>query len=180
VLALGVILASVQACGQDTPAVTLRGDRFDPVRSLIAETIREHGLASVAIAAAQDGEIVWEEAFGWADEENQIAATPNSIYALASISKSFTATGLMVLVERGLIDLDRPVNDYLGDAKLVSHVGDPAEATVRRVLLHTAGLPLHYNIFFEGELVRPPEQDESIRRYGMIVDQRRRCSSHSA
>ncbi len=171
VLALGVILASVQACGQDTPAVTLRGDRFDPVRSLIAETIREHGLASVAIAAAQDGEIVWEEAFGWADEENQIAATPNSIYALASISKSFTATGLMVLVERGLIDLDRPVNDYLGDAKLVSHVGDPAEATVRRVLLHTAGLPLHYNIFFEGELVRPPEQDESIRRYGMIVDQ---------
>ncbi len=170
-LLLGVVLAAVQGCGQDMPAVTLRGDRFDPVRSLIEETIREHGLASVAVAAAQDGEVVWEEAFGWADRENRVPATPNSIYALASISKSLTATGLMVLVERGLIDLDRPVNDYLGDAKLISHVGDPAEATVRRVLLHTAGLPSHHNIFFEDELVRPPEQDESIRRYGMIVDQ---------
>jgi CubicO group peptidase (beta-lactamase class C family) len=169
-LALGVLAVAAQACGHDTPAVTLRGDRFDSVRSLIEETIRTHDLASVAIAAAQDGEIVWEEAFGWADKENQIPATPNSIYALASISKSFTATGLMVLVERGLIDLDRPVNDFLGGSKLISHVGDPAEATVRRVLLHTAGLPSHYNIFFKGELVRPPEQDESIRRYGMIVD----------
>jgi len=171
VLLLGVILAVVQACGPETPAVTLRGDRFDPVRSLIAETIREHGLASVAIAAAQDGKIVWEEAFGWADRENQVPATPSSIYALASITKSFTATGLMVLVERGLVDLDGPVNDYLGEAKLVSHVGDPAEATVRRVLLHTAGLPSHHNIFFEGELLWPPDQDESIGRYGMIVDQ---------
>lgn len=172
ILLLGVSLSGVPAaCGQDTPAVTLRGDRFDAVRSLIEETIRTHDLASVAIAAAQDGEIVWEEAFGWADREQQIPATSQSIYALASISKSFTATGLMVLVERGLVDLDRPVNDYLGETKLVSHVGDAAEATVRRMLLHTAGIPAHYNIFFEGELVRPPDQDESIRRYGMIVDQ---------
>ena len=171
VLALGVILAVVQACGPDTPDITLRGDRFDPVRSLIAETIREHGLASVAIAAAQDGEIVWEEAFGWADRENQVRVTPSSIYALASISKSFTATGLMVLVERGLVDLDGPVNDYLGEAKLVSHVGDPAEAAVRDVLQLTAGLPFHVNIFLEDDAVRPPAQDESIRRYGMIVDQ---------
>jgi CubicO group peptidase (beta-lactamase class C family) len=170
-LLLAVISVAAQACGRDTPAVTLRGDRFDPVRGLIEETIRKHGAASVAIAAAKDGEIVWEEAFGWADTESQTSATPNSTYALASISKSFTATGLMVLVEQGLVDLDRPVNDYLGEVKLVSHVGDPAEATVRRVLQHTAGLPSHYNIFFEGELVRPPEQDESIRRYGMIVDQ---------
>jgi CubicO group peptidase (beta-lactamase class C family) len=171
IVLLGVIAVAAQACGRDTPAVTLRGDRFDPVRSLIEETIRKQGVASVAIAAAQDGEIVWEEAFGWADKENRVPATPNSIYALASISKSFTATGLMVLVESGLVDLDRPVNDYLAEAKLVSHVGDPAEATVRRVLQHTAGLPSHHNIFFDGELVRPPEQDESIRRYGMVVDE---------
>jgi CubicO group peptidase (beta-lactamase class C family) len=170
-LSLCATLPGAQACGQDMPAVTLRGDRFDPVRRLIEETIQTHGLASVAIAAAKDGEVVWEEAFGWADRENEVPATPNSIYALASITKSFTATGLMVLVERGLVDLDRPVNAYLRETELVSHVGDPAEATVRRVLTHTAGLPAHHNIFLEGELVRPPEQKESMRRYGMIVDE---------
>lgn len=132
--------------------------------------MREHDLASVAVAAAWDGEIVWEEAFGWADRQGQRPATPDSIYALASISKSFTATGVMVLVERGLVDLDRPVNDYLGDAKLRSHGGDADRATVRHVLQHSAGLPMHYNIFFADESARPPDPDESIRRYGIVAD----------
>jgi len=172
VLLVGVLLTVVPGCGQDTtPEVRLRGDRFDPVRSLIGETMRKHHIASVAIAAAKNGEIVLEEAFGWADMEKQSAATPQSIYALASISKSFTATGLMVLVERGLVDLDRPINDYLGETKLVSYTGHAEQATVRRVLQHTAGLPSHVNVFFEKETARPPDQDESIRRYGIIVDQ---------
>ena len=149
----------------------LRGDRFDPVRSLIAETARKYKIASVAIAAAKDGEIVWEEAFGWADRAEEIPATPHSIYALASISKSFTATGLMVLAERGLVDLDRPVNDYLGAAKLTVHAGDPEQVTVRRVMQFTAGLPMHHNIFFEGSGAKPPDEDESIRRYGIVVEE---------
>jgi CubicO group peptidase (beta-lactamase class C family) len=171
-LLLGVLLTVVLGCGQEkTPKVRLRGDRFDPVRSLIDDTVRKHNIASVAIAAAKDGEVVWEEAFGWADKEKQTSATPHSIYALASISKSFTATGLMVLAERGLVDLDRPVNEYLGEAKLISYMSDSSQATVRQVLLHAAGLPMHHNIFFENEAAQPPAQDESIRRYGVIVDQ---------
>src|SRR5688572_32186710 len=114
----------------------------------IAETIRsrlvEKSLPSLAVAVARDGEVLWEEAFGWADRENRIAATPHTLYSLASISKPITATGLMILKERGLIDLDRPINDYLGHAKINVRVGDPAAATVRRVANHTAGLPLHY------------------------------------
>lgn len=172
VLLAGVLLTVIQGCRQEKmPEVRLRGDQFDPVRSLIDETIRKHKIVSVAIATAKDGVVVWEEAFGWADRAKQIPATPQSIYALASISKSFTATGLMVLVERGLVDLDRPVNEYLGEAKLVSYVGDPAQATVRQVLQHTAGLPSHVNVFFQNETAYPPDQDESIRRYGIIVDE---------
>jgi CubicO group peptidase (beta-lactamase class C family) len=75
----------------------------------------------------------------------------------------------MILVERGLIDLDRPVNDYLGDAKLQAWVGDAAGATVRRVASHTAGLPLHSQHFYDDESHRPPPPDETIRRYGNLV-----------
>ncbi len=172
IILAGVVVAVGQACGQEpAPEVPLRGDRFDPVRSVIDETIRSHNIVSLAIAVAKDGEIVWEEAFGWADREEKRQATPHSIYAQASITKSFTATGLMLLVERGLVGLDDPVNDYLGDSGLISHVGDPAEATVRLVLQHAAGLPTHANVFFANEASAPPDRDESIRRYGFIADE---------
>ena len=144
-------------------------DRFDAVRTVIAQGIVQRGIPSVAVAVARDGEIVREEGFGWADRENRIPATAHTLYSLASISKPITATGLMILVERGLVDLDRPINDYLGDAKLTARVGNAEDATVRRVANHTAGLPLHYQFFYDDEpYIRPP-MDETIRRYGNLV-----------
>ncbi len=79
----------------------------------------------------KDGVIIWEEGFGWADRENRIPADEHTMYSLASISKPITTTGLMILMERGELDLDTPINDYLGDAKLKAWVGDPNDATVR-------------------------------------------------
>jgi CubicO group peptidase (beta-lactamase class C family) len=75
----------------------------------------------------------------------------------------------MVLKERGLLDLDKPINDYLGDAKITIRVGSAEAATVRRVANHTAGLPLHYQFFYEDEPYRAPARDETIRRYGNAV-----------
>ncbi|HJU43051.1 MAG TPA: serine hydrolase domain-containing protein [Vicinamibacterales bacterium] len=144
-------------------------DAFDSVRRVIQREMSERQVPSVAVAVARDGRIVWEEAFGWADRENRIAATPHTLYSLASISKPITATALMILKERGLIDLDRPINDYLGEAKINVRVGDAAAATVRRVANHTAGLPLHYQFFYEDEPYRAPSRDETILRYGNTV-----------
>jgi CubicO group peptidase (beta-lactamase class C family) len=129
----------------------------------------EQVLPSLAVAVAREGEILWEEGFGWADREGRVAATPHTLYSLASISKPITATAIALLAEQGRIDLDRPVNDYLGAAKLTARVGDAAAATVRRVADHTAGLPLHYHLFPLDEAPRPPSRDETIRRYGNLV-----------
>ena len=169
-IAAAALLAAAACNSTSTPEITPSGDRFDSTRRLINEALRE-GAPSIAIAAAQDGRIVWEEAFGWADRGNGTAATAHSVYALASISKSFTATGLMILVERGLVDLDRPVNDYLGEAKLTPFAGDPTGPTVRQVLQFTSGLPTHVNIFVGDDRRLRPDQDESIRRYGIVVDE---------
>jgi CubicO group peptidase (beta-lactamase class C family) len=142
---------------------------FESVRLFIKKQIVENQVPSIAVAVARDGQILWEEAFGWADRENRIAATEHTMYSLASISKPFTATGLMVLKERGRIDLDRSINGYLGDAKLKARVGNVDEATVRRVANHSAGLPLHYQFFYEDEPHRVPSMDETIIRYGNLV-----------
>src|SRR5262245_46849617 len=142
---------------------------FDRVREFIKQQLGERHFPSISVAVARDGQIIWEEAFGWADVEKRILATPHTMYSLASISKTFTATGLMILKERGRIELDRPINEYLGEAKIVVRVGNPAETTVRRVANHTAGLPLHHQFFLEDEPYRAQSRDETIRRYGNCV-----------
>jgi CubicO group peptidase (beta-lactamase class C family) len=144
-------------------------DPFGSIRDLIRAELVEQVLPSLAVAVARDGEILWEEGFGWADRENRVLATEHTMYSLASISKPITATGLMLLQEQGKLELDRPINDYLGEAKLKAWVGDAADATVRRVANHTAGLPLHYHFFPEDEPRRRPPMGETIRRYGILV-----------
>jgi CubicO group peptidase (beta-lactamase class C family) len=142
---------------------------FAAVRSLIQSRLVEQSIPSLAVAVARDGQLIWEEGFGWADRENRRPATEHTLYSLASISKPITATALMVLKHRGQIDLDRPINDYLGTAKIKAWVGDAKDATVRRVANHTAGLPLHYQFFYADEPYRRPAMDETIRRYGHLV-----------
>jgi CubicO group peptidase (beta-lactamase class C family) len=160
-LAIGFVLSSIAAATAD--------DRFEPVRQRIAKALVDHNIPSIAVAVAHEGEIVWEQAFGWADRENRSAANEHTLYSLASISKPITATGLMVLVEQKKLDLDKPANDYLGVAKLRAHRGDAADASLRRIANHTSGLPLHYQFFYADEDYRPPTRDETIRRFGNLM-----------
>ncbi len=147
----------------DNPPTSL-----EPVRDLIRRELVERSIPSLAVAVTRDGQWLWQEGFGWADRERRLAATEHTMYSLASITKPMTATALMVLVERGAIDLDRPVNAYLSDAPLRSRV-DGREATVRQVANHTAGLPLHYQFFYADRPEVPPPFEETIRRYGNLV-----------
>ena len=143
--------------------------RFNKVRARIIREVSEGNVPSLSIAVAKNGKVIWEEAFGWANKEKKIKATPHTMYSLASITKPFTATGLMILVKRGLIDLDDPVNDYLGDLKLTAYEGNAKDATVKRVLNHTSGLTEYFNNFFEDEPYRCTSIDETIRRYGLQI-----------
>jgi CubicO group peptidase (beta-lactamase class C family) len=159
---LAVLLLAVGA-----PSVA--ADRFDEIRGYIRAQMVEQSVPSISVAVAKDGKILWEESFGWADREKRIEATPHTMYSLASISKPITTTGLMTLVQAGKVDLDKPINDYLGNAKLRARVGDAKDATVRRVANHTAGLPTYYQFFYADEPYTRPSMDETILRYGNLV-----------
>jgi CubicO group peptidase (beta-lactamase class C family) len=135
----------------------------------IERLVTEGEIPSMAVAVTRDGEIIWEEGFGLADRENNIPATEHTMYALASISKPITATGLMILAERELVNLDSPINDYLDEVKLQTRVGEVEEATVRRIASHTAGLPLHSQHYYDNDPYQPPLLEETIRRYGYLV-----------
>ncbi|MBI3878584.1 MAG: beta-lactamase family protein [Verrucomicrobia bacterium] len=145
---------------KDTPAPP----EFAAVREFIQRGIREARAPSVAVAVLKDDRVIWAEGFGLADLETKRPATSDSVYLMASVSKPIATTGLMLLVDQGKIELDRPANDYLPRAKFTARAGRAEDITVRRLLNHTAGLPVHANFFRDG--IAPPPRDLTISRYG--------------
>jgi len=146
-----------------------RPDSFSEVRERIVRLIEEKKVPSLSLAVIKNGEIIWEEAFGLADLEKKVQATPETLYPIASATKPFTATGLMILVERGLVDLDKPASAYLGNAQLRAFEGDASRATVRRILHHTSGLPMYWNFYYAGASRERPPLATTLQRYGILV-----------
>ena len=130
--------------------------------------MRADSVPSVAIAVVQNGSIIYEEGFGLADRENAIPATPHTAFYVASVTKAITGTAIMLLHERNLIDLGRPVNDYLREAKVHSPKWDASQATVRRVADHTAGLTTYYRKCPLNDPNCVASTETAIRRYGVL------------
>ena len=162
-----VAIAAVPALAQQVAVAP--PPELDTLRPAIRQMMEKAHAPSIAVAVAQHGKILWEEGFGFADIGRRVPATANTLYSMASISKPITATGLMALVERGAIVLDHAANDYLGRGKITGLAGDARDATVARVMSHTAGLPLHYRFFYEGGDEARPSMDEAIARYAIVV-----------
>ena len=93
--------------------------------------------------------MIYEKAFGWANVQEKIPATKETMYLVASIEKPFVSTALMIMAERGRIDLGAPVNNYLGENKLIAYRGSASDATVTRLLLHVSGMAYGYYICSE-------------------------------
>ena len=123
--------------GSEPRALQSRPD-FSEVRKLIQTQMAARGIPSISIAVAQHGEIIWEEAFGFADKEKHIPANKETMYYVASATKTFTATALKILEERKQIDFDRPINDYIKPMAVTSPLWNPREATVGKVATHMA------------------------------------------
>ena len=162
---LGSCLA-LTCCGPSSrPA-----DQFEEIRETIREIVADgRPVPSIAVGVSRGSEILWQQGFGWADHESEILATEHTIYHLGSTSKPITATAVMVLREKGLVELDRPINDYLAGDKIRARVGDVEKVTVRRVAQHAAGLPGYYETFYADEPEKTPSVPTVIQRYGWAM-----------
>jgi D-alanyl-D-alanine carboxypeptidase len=108
----------------------------DKVDEYIEAEMRKQHIPSLSLAVVQGGKVVKTKAYGLANMELDVNATPNTVYQLQSITKSFVASGIMLLVEDGKLALDDKITKYLsGLPQAWSGV------TVRHVLSHTSGIP---------------------------------------
>ena len=141
---------------------------FRDVEASFRAAIHDGQIPSVAFAVAKNGEIIYENAFGWADKEEQIPSTVHTSYALASASKPMVATALMMLYDRGSIDLDAPAQNYAGD--WLSHLApESSDYSLRQLLNHTAGLGTYARIYWADQDIPVRSLKDSFRRYGYLM-----------
>jgi CubicO group peptidase (beta-lactamase class C family) len=103
--------------------------------------VEDQNVTGVAIALIRNNELVWSQGFGSADLEGGIQVTADTPFSVESIGKALTAWEIMRLVEAGTLNLDAPANQYLTRWQIEgSGRNKPEDATIRRILSHTAGL----------------------------------------
>ena len=105
--------------------------------ALIPAQLQNRDIAGAAISVVKDGQVLLAKGYGFADfAAKKPVVADKTLFRPGSISKVFTATAVMQLVEQGKLDLDRDVNDYLDFAIPKTY---DAPVTLRRILTHTAG-----------------------------------------
>lgn len=110
----------------------------EAARAVVRDLMGRAPFPAASAAVWRDGGLVWAEAFGMADLETRTPATPEDRFRLASVSKVLTAAAVMRLVERGVVELDAPIDRY--------RPGLPAahrQTTLRQLVSHQAGIR-HY------------------------------------
>lgn len=142
--------------------------QLDSVSDYISAVRKSEKVPGVAVAVAQHGRIIWERGFGWAVPERRIRATVHTKFGLASVSKSITGAELMVLAKRGIVNLDAPINRYLGSVRLTSPQWGPERATVREVATHTSGLTSFDAICYNDERDCDRSLRDAIQRHGIL------------
>ena len=125
---------------QPTPAPTpelTKADFETFLDALIPSQLQNRNIAGAVVSVVKEGQVLFQKGYGYADFEAKKPVLPDqTLFRPGSISKLFTATAVMQLVEQGKLDLDRDVNDYLDFAIPKTY---PEPVTLRQLLTHTAG-----------------------------------------
>jgi CubicO group peptidase (beta-lactamase class C family) len=108
----------------------------------VSDTMALWHVPGMAVAIVKDGQLVYAEGFGWRDVENQLPVTPETVFAIGSSSKAFTATSAGIMVDDGRLDWHTPVRKWLPDFELHDKFATE-RMTLADLLCHRSGLPRH-------------------------------------
>ncbi len=105
----------------------------------LSNQMRENHIPGCAVAVSQNGKVLYKRGFGYRDLITKEPVTPETIFGVASVTKSFTALAIMQLEEHGLLSVEDPVIKHLPDFSLVG-VDDMSKIKIHHLLTHTTGL----------------------------------------
>jgi len=162
----GLPLTFVTASGvEDSPAAAVLPPQLTAddlgifLDGLIPVLLRRDDIAGAVIAVVKDGKLLLARGYGYSDVEAKKPVSPDStLFRPGSISKLFTCTAVMQLVEQGKLDLDRDINQYL-EFQIPTAYSQPI--TLRHLLTHTAG----FQETIRGIFIRDGDRLSTLREY---------------
>jgi CubicO group peptidase (beta-lactamase class C family) len=129
--------------------------RFERIAALVQAQMAEHAVPGVAIGILEDGRVT-TRAFGVTNVDHPLPVTDDTLFQIGSISKTFTGTAMMRLVEQGKVELTAPLRRYLPEFR-VKDADASARATVQDTLTHMGG--------WEGDFFADPSSgDDALQR----------------
>jgi len=141
-LILTLLAAAACSPGPHRPDPIPLGDTTYTIEYLdwrIQALMDDEELPGLAIALVVDQEVVWQRAYG--DAEDGVPATVDTVWRVGSLTKLFTAIEVMRLVDDGLVDLDEPLDTFLPGFSVRTREEEPPPITLRSMLSHRSGLP---------------------------------------
>lgn len=108
----------------------------------VKDTMEKWQVPGVAIGIVKDDEVIYAEGFGYRDVENELPVTPETIFAIGSSTKSFTATSAGIMVDDGKLDWTTPIRKWIPEFELQDTFASE-RMTLTDLLCHRSGLPRH-------------------------------------
>ncbi len=141
-------------------------DKVAQIDALLAK-YHEYGQFNGAVLVAENGAVIYKKGFGDANMEWGVANTPATKFRIGSVTKQFTATLILQLMEEGKISLDGTISDYLPGYPPVQ--GD--KVTIHHLLTHTSGIPSYTGLpGFMQENTRDPYAPDSFLTFFSSLD----------
>jgi len=126
--------ASVSSVANAPPAQQWR-DAIERAKQIARAGTSEQNLPGLSVAVGVNGEMVWAEGFGWADVEKQTPVTPGTRFRIGTISMPLTSAAVGLLIERGRLQLDDPIQKYVPEFPQTKW-----PVTLRQLMAHTSGM----------------------------------------
>lgn len=126
---------------------------FEP---FVETVMKDWEVPGLAVAIVKDNKVVYTKGFGYRDVEKKLPVTSDTLFAIGSCTKAFTATALGMLVDEKKLDWDKPVKNYVPNFKMYDDYVTKHVST-RDLLLHRTGLPRH-DLLWEFDLIRTREE----------------------
>jgi len=116
--------------------------QVDELFNFLPKEMEFWGIPGFSYGVVRDGEVIARGGYGYRNIERKLPATPETLYGIASCSKSFTSCLLAILVDEGLLDFDVPIRHYIPEFALYDPVATE-QVTLRDMLTHRTGLAGH-------------------------------------
>ncbi|MBN1602624.1 MAG: beta-lactamase family protein [Chitinispirillaceae bacterium] len=106
----------------------------------IAQQMETNDASGLSIVVVDNNRVIYQKGFGFADKENSVVVTDSTLFHIGSITKLFTGIGIMQLAQKGLINIDAPIQHYLPEFSVKYHKFTRCPITVRSMMAHQSGL----------------------------------------